>query len=72
MVVKDGVILQGSVDKQVFFVGSDGVKHHISEEVGVFSELVDIALEDPLEPAVSTDTVQDHSSHLNSKNSTAP
>jgi hypothetical protein len=61
VVVTRGVIVQGSVEKQIFFVGSDGLKHHAAEGAGAFSELVDIDLVDPGIPVATGDIVQDHS-----------
>ncbi len=51
----------GSVEKQIFFVGPDGLKHHAAEGAGSFSELVDIELVDPGTPVATGDEVQDHS-----------
>jgi hypothetical protein len=46
-VVKDGkVIIQGTVHKQIFFIGTDGLEHHLAEDMD-FSELVDV---EPLNP----------------------
>lgn len=61
VVVTRGVIVQGSVEKQIFFVGPDGLKHHAAEGAGSFSELVDIDLVDPGIPVATGDRVQDHS-----------
>ncbi len=46
-IVKDGkVIIQGTVHKQIFFIGTDGLEHHLAEDID-FSELVDV---EPLNP----------------------
>jgi len=48
-IVKDGkVIVQGTVHKQIFFIGTDDLEHHLAEDMD-FSELVDIV---PLDPAI--------------------
>ena len=46
-IVKDGkVIIQGTVHKQIFYIGTDGLEHHLAEDID-FSELVDV---EPLNP----------------------
>jgi hypothetical protein len=46
-IVKDGkVIIQGTVHKQIFYIGTDELEHHLAEDMD-FSELVDI---EPLNP----------------------
>ncbi len=46
-IVKDGkVIIQGTVHKQIFYIGTDELEHHLAEDID-FSELVDI---EPLNP----------------------
>lgn len=46
-IVKNGkVIVQGTLHKQIFFIGTDGLEHHLAEEID-FSELVEVELIDP-------------------------
>jgi len=46
-IVKDGkVIIQGTVHKQIFYIGTDELEHHLAEDID-FSELVDV---EPLNP----------------------
>jgi len=60
-VVKEGkVIVQGRLHKQIFFVGTDGLVHHITEDID-FSEMVEIDPLDPDVPARSGMNQQDHS-----------
>ncbi|NLS44882.1 MAG: DUF3794 domain-containing protein [Firmicutes bacterium] len=46
-IVKDSkVIIQGTVHKQIFYIGTDELEHHLAEDID-FSELVDV---DPVNP----------------------
>lgn len=50
--VKAGkVIVQGTLHKQIFFIGEDGLEHHVSED-WAWSELVEIAPENDQEPVL--------------------
>lgn len=60
-IVKEGkVIVQGVLHQQIFFVGTDGLVHHIAEDID-FSEMVEIEPLDPTRPAQEGMTEQDHS-----------
>lgn len=49
-IVKNGkVIVQGTVHKQIFFIGTDDLEHHLAEDID-FSELVDVVPLDPANP----------------------
>jgi hypothetical protein len=48
--VKNGkVIVQGVLHKQIFFIGPDGLEHHLAEDID-WSDLVEVIPEDPEEP----------------------
>jgi hypothetical protein len=50
--VKAGkVIVQGTLHKQIFFIGEDGLEHHLAED-WAWSELVEIDPEDDSEPVL--------------------
>ncbi|MEW6524837.1 MAG: DUF3794 domain-containing protein [Bacillota bacterium] len=50
--VKAGkVIVQGVLHKQIYFIGADGLEHHLAEDID-WSELVEIVPEDHDEPVV--------------------
>ncbi len=55
------MIVQGILHKQVFFVGRDGLVHHIPEDID-FSEMIEITPLDPSRPAREGMNQQDHSS----------
>lgn len=59
-IVKDGkVIVQGVLHKQIFFIGADGLEHHLAEDIE-FSELVDVEPVDPAFPVVAGLNEQTH------------
>jgi len=61
IIVKEGkAIVQGVVHKQIFFIGTDGLEHHLAEDIA-FSELVDIEPVDPFHPAQPGMNAQDFS-----------
>ncbi|NPV53562.1 MAG: DUF3794 domain-containing protein [Firmicutes bacterium] len=61
LIVKNGkVIVQGTVHKQVFYVGTDDLVHHLAEDLD-FSELVEVAPLDPNFPVREGMNAQDHS-----------
>jgi len=60
-VVKNGkVIVQGTLHKQIFFVGIDGLVHHIAEDID-FSDLVEVPPLVPDFPVQEGMDSQDHS-----------
>lgn len=60
-IVKNGkVIVQGSVQKQIFYVGTDNLVHHLAE-VLPFSEMVEVTPINPDRPVVEGMRQQDHS-----------
>lgn len=60
-VVKDGkVIVQGTLHKQIFYVGTDGLVHHLAEDID-WSELVEVPPLDPTRPVTEGMDQQDHS-----------
>lgn len=60
-VVKDGkVIIQGTVHKQIFYIGTDGLEHHLAEDMD-FSELIDIEPLNPMYPVREGMNQQDFS-----------
>ncbi len=60
-IVKEGkVIVQGVLHQQIFFVGTDGLVHHLAEDID-FSEMVEIEPLDPSRPAREGMNQQDHS-----------
>ncbi|MBC7082872.1 MAG: hypothetical protein PWR07_833 [Bacillota bacterium] len=49
-IVKNGkVIVQGTLHKQIFYIGTDNLEHHLAEDMD-FSELVDVVPLDPARP----------------------
>ncbi|HHV63438.1 MAG TPA: DUF3794 domain-containing protein [Firmicutes bacterium] len=61
LIVKNGkVIVQGTMHKQVFYVGTDDLVHHLAEDLD-FSELVEVTPLDPRFPVVEGMNAQDHS-----------
>lgn len=60
-IVKDGkVIIQGTVHKQIFYIGTDELEHHLAEDMD-FSELVDIEPLNPMYPVREGMNQQDFS-----------
>ena len=60
-IVKDGkVIIQGTVHKQIFYIGTDGLEHHLAEDID-FSELVDVEPLNPMYPVREGMNQQDFS-----------
>ncbi|MCL4425659.1 MAG: DUF3794 domain-containing protein, partial [Firmicutes bacterium] len=60
-IVKDGkVIVQGTLHKQVFYIGTDGLEHHLAEDIE-WSDLVDIVPINPANPVRPGMNQQDHS-----------
>ncbi len=52
-IVKEGkVIVQGTLHKQIFYVGTDGLEHHVAEDID-FSELIEV---EPVDPAIPVTT----------------
>ncbi len=59
-IVKEGkVIVQGTLHKQIFFIGTDGLEHHMAEDID-WSELVEVEPIDPAFPVVSGLNEQTH------------
>jgi len=60
-IVKDcKVIIQGTVHKQIFFIGTDELEHHLAEDMD-FSELVHVEPLDPMFPVREGMNQQDFS-----------
>ncbi len=59
-IVKEGkVIVQGTVHKQIFFVGPDGLEHHEAEDLE-WSELIEVEPIDPSRPVTTGMNEQTH------------
>ncbi|MDA8065606.1 MAG: DUF3794 domain-containing protein [Thermaerobacter sp.] len=60
-IVKEGkVIVQGTLHKQIYYVGPDNLEHHLAEDIE-WSELVEIPPVDPAVPVQPGMNQQDHS-----------